>query len=127
QLYYGGVGLLFPLVVAGIGVIASVVGILTTRLRASDKGGLSAINRGFFISAGVSLVLVLIAALLLLPSSFDELPASDATGNPAIIAFVAVLIGIVLAVLIQQLTGYFTDTIRKPVQEVGRSSLTGPA
>ena len=37
------------------------------------------------------------------------------------------LIGIVLAVLIQQLTGYFTDTIRRPVKDVARTSLTGPA
>ncbi len=32
-----------------------------------------------------------------------------------------------LAVIIQQLTGYFTDTIRKPVREVADTSLTGPA
>ena len=37
------------------------------------------------------------------------------------------LIGIVLAAPIQQLTGYFTETSRKPVTDVGRSSLTGPA
>jgi K(+)-stimulated pyrophosphate-energized sodium pump len=33
----------------------------------------------------------------------------------------------VLASLIQVLTGYFTETNRKPVQEIGKSSLTGPA
>ncbi len=37
------------------------------------------------------------------------------------------VIGIVLASLIQVLTGYFTETNRKPVQEIGKSSLTGPA
>jgi K(+)-stimulated pyrophosphate-energized sodium pump len=39
----------------------------------------------------------------------------------------AVLIGIVLAAAIQQLTGYFTETNRKPVDDVSKSSLTGPA
>ena len=43
------------------------------------------------------------------------------------IAFLAVLIGIVLAVLIQQLTGYFTDTVRRPVKDVASTSVTGPA
>ena len=43
------------------------------------------------------------------------------------IAIVAVLIGIVLAAAIQQLTGYFTETDRKPVDDVAKSSLTGPA
>ena len=37
------------------------------------------------------------------------------------------LIGVVLAAAIQQLTGYFTETSRKPVKDIGRSSLTGPA
>ena len=32
-----------------------------------------------------------------------------------------------LAAAIQQLTGYFTETSRKPVRDIGRSSLTGPA
>ncbi|MDT4984569.1 MAG: K(+)-stimulated pyrophosphate-energized sodium pump, partial [Pseudonocardiales bacterium] len=94
--------------------------------------GLVAINRGFFISAAVSLVLVVIVAFAYLPSKFSDFAGvsssiHDAKGNPGVIAFVAVLIGIVLAVLIQQLTGYFTDTIRRPVRDVADSSLTGPA
>jgi K(+)-stimulated pyrophosphate-energized sodium pump len=39
----------------------------------------------------------------------------------------AVIIGIVLAAAIQQLTGYFTETNRRPVDDVAKSSLTGPA
>ena len=37
------------------------------------------------------------------------------------------IIGIVLAAAIQQLTGYFTETTRKPVRDIGKTSLTGPA
>jgi K(+)-stimulated pyrophosphate-energized sodium pump len=44
-----------------------------------------------------------------------------------VLGFVSVLIGIVLAAAIQVLTGYFTGTSRKPVRDVTRSSLTGPA
>ena len=36
-------------------------------------------------------------------------------------------IGIVLAAVIQQLTAYFTETNRRPVDDVAKSSLTGPA
>src|SRR5262244_2669752 len=39
---FGGKGLVFPLIVAGIGVISSVVGIWTTRLQDSDRSGLVA-------------------------------------------------------------------------------------
>ncbi len=129
QTAFGAKGLLLPLIIGAIGIVSSVVGILTTKLRPSDRNGLVPINRGFFISAAVSLVLVAIAAFTFLPSNFNKLPDHEdgATGNPALIAFVAVLIGIVLAVLIQQLTGYFTDTIRRPVKDVASTSLTGPA
>jgi K(+)-stimulated pyrophosphate-energized sodium pump len=130
QTAFGGKGLLLPLIIGGIGIISSVVGVLTTKLRRSDRNGLVAINRGFFISAVVSLALVAILAFTYLPSKFSDFPGVGnvgSSGNPKVIAFVAVLIGIVLAVLIQQLTGYFTDTIRRPVRDVASTSLTGPA
>jgi K(+)-stimulated pyrophosphate-energized sodium pump len=129
QTAYGAKGLLLPLLIGAVGIIASVIGILTTKLRASDRNGLVPINRGFFFTAAVSLIGVAVVAFVFLPSSFNDLTGhvSDATGNPAVIAFIAVLIGVVLAVLIQQLTGYFTDTIRKPVRQVADTSLTGPA
>ncbi|HEY3091245.1 MAG TPA: sodium-translocating pyrophosphatase [Jatrophihabitantaceae bacterium] len=128
QTAFGAKGLLLPLIIGGIGVISSVVGVLTTRLRSTDRNGLVAINRGFFISAAVSLVLVAIVAFSYLPSKFSELHGvANSKGNPGVIAFVAVLIGIVLAVVIQQLTGYFTDTLRRPVRDLAGTSLTGPA
>jgi K(+)-stimulated pyrophosphate-energized sodium pump len=128
QTAFGSKGLLLPLIIGGIGIISSVVGILTTKLRETDRNGLVPINRGFFISAAVSIVLVVIAAFVFLPGSFDKLNGTDpGTGDPRWIAVGAVAIGIVLAVLIQQLTGYFTDTIRRPVKDVAASSQTGPA
>jgi K(+)-stimulated pyrophosphate-energized sodium pump len=132
QVAFGEQGLVFPLIIPAIGVITAILGILVTAPRDSDRTGLTAINRGFFISAVVSAVLVLIAALAYLPSSFDDLDGARAdvaqlSGNPRVTAFLAVLIGLVLASAIQVLTGYFTETERRPVQDIGRSSLTGPA
>ncbi|HSV67064.1 MAG TPA: sodium-translocating pyrophosphatase [Mycobacteriales bacterium] len=126
---FGAKGLVFPLIIGGIGVISSAIGIRTTRLQTRDRSGLVAINRGFFISAAASLLLVLGAAFTFLPTSFNDIAGhpKDATGSPALIAFLAVLIGIVLAAAIQQLTGYFTDTHRKPVKDVSATSQTGAA
>ena len=53
--------------------------------------------------------------------------SDDLAVSPQVLGFVSVLIGVVLAAAIQQLTGYFTETSRKPVKDIGRSSLTGPA
>src|SRR5215470_1688536 len=130
---FGNAGLVFPLIVPMIGVITAVIGIFSVAPRQQDRSGMSAINRGFFISAVVSLVLVIGAAFLYLPSSFSALKGvTDAailhhSGNPRVLAILAVLIGIVLASAIQLLTGYFTETNRKPVREIGESSETGAA
>src|SRR5215475_6699889 len=70
---FGNAGLVFPLIVPMIGVITAVIGIFSVAPRQRDRSGMSAINRGFFISAIVSLVLVVIAAFTYLPSSFSKL------------------------------------------------------
>ena len=128
---FGLKGLLFPLIVPAIGVVTAVIGVYITRARAAESA-LTAINRSFYISAGISAVACAIAALLYLPTSFSQLAGvspeiSNSPGNPALIALAAVIIGILLAVVILKLTGYFTATEHRPVQDVGKSSLTGPA
>ncbi|MET8854635.1 sodium-translocating pyrophosphatase [Streptomyces sp. NPDC004579] len=130
---FGDSGLAFPLIVPAIGVLTAMIGIFAVAPRHSDRSGMSAINRGFFISAVISLVLVALAVYIYLPGTYAELDGvTDAAikakgGDPRIFAVVAVAIGIVLAALIQQLTGYFTETSRRPVRDIGKSSLTGAA
>ncbi|SCL37538.1 K(+)-stimulated pyrophosphate-energized sodium pump [Micromonospora pallida] len=126
---FGEEGLVFPLIISTIGVLIAIVGVFITRLRASDRSGLTAINRAFYLSAVISAVLVAIAAYAYLPASFADLEGglTDADQNPRLVAIGAVVIGIVLAAAIQALTGYFTETDKRPVQDIGKSSQTGPA
>lgn len=130
---FGDFGLAFPLIVPAIGVVTAMIGIFAVAPRRADRSGMSAINRGFFISAVISLALVAVAAFVYLPSSYAELDGvTDQVilthgGDPRVLALLAVAIGIVLAALIQQLTGYFTETSRRPVRDIGKSALTGPA
>ncbi len=125
---FGPEGLVFPLIIPAIGALTAIIGVFITRPRAGEPG-LRTINRSFYISAGISAALSVVAALLYLPSSFADLPGGiqDADVNPQIVAIVSVLIGIVLAAVILSLTGYFTDTKYRPVKDVGNSSLTGAA
>jgi K(+)-stimulated pyrophosphate-energized sodium pump len=130
---FGNYGLVFPLLVPMLGVITAVIGIFVVAPRKGDRSGMTAINRGFFVSAVISLILVVGAAFLYLPDKFSELTGVtdhgilSHGGNPRWLAIGAVIIGLVLASAIQLLTGYFTETNRKPVREIGESSLTGPA
>ncbi|WP_067603968.1 sodium-translocating pyrophosphatase [Nocardiopsis listeri] len=135
---FGTEGLVFPLLVPMIGVITAIIGIFIVAPRAKDKTAMSAINRGFFVSAAISAVLVIGTALWYLPSGFDqlkgvsdgvldEIAAAGTDPDPRFIAIVAVLIGLVLAAAIQLLTGYFTETDKRPVKDIGQSSETGAA
>ena len=145
---FGEKGLVFPLIVPAIGAVTAIIGVFITRPRAGENG-LVTINRSFYISAFISAVLCSAAAWFYLPSSFDKLKGIDPNGliatiaqaqgmappglgggfmqRPDVIAIAAVLIGIVLAAVILALTGYFTGTETRPVQDVGRTALTGPA
>jgi K(+)-stimulated pyrophosphate-energized sodium pump len=142
---FGAEGLVFPLIVPAIGALTAILGVYLTRPRPGESG-LTTINRSFYISAAVSAVLCTAAAFLYLPTSFDDLSSGGGggsaleqlfagitqqeiatDGNPALIAAVAVIIGIVLAALILSLTGYFTGTEHRPVRDVGKTALTGPA
>src|SRR5213592_4321682 len=83
------VGVMFPLWVRAVGVITSIVGILSVSPRSEEEHGMRAINRGFFISAGLSAITVFVVSELVTKSA-----------KPAI----AVAIGLVLASIIQVLT-----------------------
>ncbi|HEX7404831.1 MAG TPA: sodium-translocating pyrophosphatase [Candidatus Nanopelagicaceae bacterium] len=131
---FGDSGLIYPLIVPAIGTVTAVIGIFLTRMRSTDKSAMSSINRSFFISAVVSAVLTGLATFVYLPSDFSTLTGLSANAvaaagnlNPRILAFGAVLIGIVLAAAIQVLTGFFTAVGKRPVNDVAASSQTGAA
>jgi K(+)-stimulated pyrophosphate-energized sodium pump len=134
---FGEDGLVFPLIVSTIGVIIAIVGVFITRLRASDRSGLTAINRAFYASAVLSAILVAAMSFVYLPATWSDLLGDgwrtqlgvegDLPLGPRLVAIGAVIIGIVLAAAIQALTGYFTETTKRPVQDIGKSSLTGAA
>jgi K(+)-stimulated pyrophosphate-energized sodium pump len=128
---FGEEGLIFPLIVPALGAITAILGVYVTRPRAGENG-LTTINRSFYLSALISAVLCVVAAFVYLPSSFDGLSDVSAdvashAGDPRLLASAAVVIGIVLAGIILSLTGYFTGTDKRPVQDVARTSLTGAA
>ncbi|GLZ80465.1 K(+)-insensitive pyrophosphate-energized proton pump [Actinorhabdospora filicis] len=126
---FGDYGLVFPLIVPAIGVVTAIIGVFITRLRKSDKDGMAPINRAFYISAAISAILCAGAALLYLPKDWKSIGVEGVSSSvsPQVVAIVAVIIGIVLAGVILGLTGYFTGVGSKPVDDVAKTSGTGPA
>jgi K(+)-stimulated pyrophosphate-energized sodium pump len=131
---FGDAGLIYPLIVPAIGTVTAVIGIFLTKLRSTDKSAMNAINRSFFLSAIISAGLTALATFTYLPSDFKlmtglspEAVAAAGDTNPRVLALGAVLIGIALAAAIQVLTGFFTETGKRPVNDVAASSETGAA
>ena len=111
-------GLVFPVIVRAIGVLASIVGVFQVRATERDKSAMAPINRGF-LTAGLLTVAGTLAVALLY--------VGNENGNEGWKVFGAVVAGLVLAQVVSRLTEYFTSTEEKPVQEIAEATQTGPA
>ncbi|MCW5879209.1 MAG: sodium-translocating pyrophosphatase [Anaerolineales bacterium] len=116
--------IIYPLIVRGIGVLSSIFG--TYAVKAGKEGNaanaMSAIFSGFLSSAAISVVLFFAAAYYYLNVlSTDGLPGGW-WRTP-----LAVGIGVLLAILIDRMTEYFTGTHQSPVQDIKKAANTGPA
>lgn len=105
-------GIIFPIVVPAIGIIASAVGILSVRATDKTKNALKPIALGRRIAA----VLTLIGTFLVAEFYVKDLRV-----------FWAVLAGVGLNQVASTITEYFTSTETRPVREIAASARTGPA
>ena len=109
-------GVLIPMVMAAIGILASIIGTFFVRSgeKAEQKVLLSALRRGVYVS---SVLIVIIAFLLVY----------FVLGADKIGVFFAILSGLVAGILIGLFTEYYTSDTYKPTRGVADSSKTGPA
>ena len=106
--------IVFPLLVRGIGVFSSIIGTYTVKGNKNSKGdnAMAAINKGFYTSA----VICLVAFFLLANFYMHEWRA-----------FLSVGVGIILAILLDEITKYFTDTRYHPVKKIAGAAKSGGA
>ncbi|HIC89307.1 MAG TPA: sodium-translocating pyrophosphatase, partial [Anaerolineae bacterium] len=105
--------IVFPLLVRAIGVFSSIIGTYLVRGGSDETGNaMTAINRGFYTSAAISVIGFGLIAILYMHEWR---------------AFASTFVGIILAIVIDELTKYFTDTHYQPVKEIARSANTGSA
>jgi len=104
--------ILFPLLVRAIGVISSIISTYSVKSAREEENAFAPIKRGFNLAAGIS-----IAGFWLLGWLYmDDLRVAGAT-----------MAGILLAVITNHLTEYYTGTNKPPVDEIARSTTSGPA
>ncbi len=113
---YGIGGTLLPLIVASIGILASVFAYFFVRAKEGVRLG-AVLERGIWISALVVLVV-----------SFFIVRSFVAQGVfPNMGPFYAVVAGLLAGVIIGRVTEYYTSDHYKPVQDIAKASQTGPA
>ena len=102
-------GIVLPLTIAGVGIIASIIGVFF--VRASTESQIwTAFNKGILISA-VLAIIGTYAVTMSLPNGFNY--------------FLATTAGIITSVVISFVTDYYTSMNKRPVQEIAKASETG--
>ena len=104
-------GVLYPLAIAAIGLIASIIATFFVK-GGENANPQKALTKGSYVSAG----LVIIASIVLSQVLFGDMRAA-----------IAVIAGLVVGVIIGNVTEYYTSADYKPVKKIGAQSETGPA
>ncbi len=105
------VWVLFPLVVRGFGMFASMVGLLFVKAKETGDA-MAALNRGYYVAIALSIVGLGISVYYMLDNWW---------------LFAAGMVGIVASVVIIYVTQYYTEWKYKPVRDIAEASKTGPA
>ena len=104
-------GVLYPLAIAGCGLIASIIGTFFVK-GDENSNPQKALTKGSYAAS----IVVIVVALVLSNVLFGKMSAA-----------IAVIAGLVVGVIIGNITEYYTSAVYKPVQGIGEQSETGAA
>lgn len=107
--------LLFPLVARAFGIIASMIGIMSVRVRNEQEDPMHALNRGYYITSVLAMIGFFLAARWLLgPEYYFNF-------------FLCGIIGVLTSIAFVFITQYYTEYRYRPVKSIAEASQTGPA
>ena len=151
---FGHKGVIFPLLVRGVGVLGSIISTYTVKAGADDTSdtALKSVHRGFWIGSLISVVgFALIGAFYLnfnitfpdgqtYVEKYPQAAAGFVGHSPTVAAWynfgvtgldarpvLTCFIGIILAIALNKVTSYYTHTSHEPVKSLARSCQTGHA
>ncbi len=113
---FGIKGILFPLIVHAINLIASIAGVFVVKCTETEDP-MHALNRGFYVTSGLALLGFAGAVYTMLNGPMVEPLWLLGCG----------IIGLGTAFLFVWITEYYTESRYRPVQSIAEASLTGPA
>ena len=129
---FGGLGpILLPLVIAGVGIIASIIGTFCVGIKnndAKEKQVQSSLNTGNYVALALTLVACYFLIKYMLPETIQMSFFGEGVKEIASInVFYATIVGLAVGLLISAITEHFTALGKKPVLNIVRNSSTGAA
>jgi K(+)-stimulated pyrophosphate-energized sodium pump len=109
---FGIKGILFPLIVHAINIVASIVGITSVHSKETDDP-MHALNRGFYITSFLALLGFAAGVHFMLQDRWWLLAAG--------------VVGILTSFAFVSITEYYTETRYRPVRSIAEACKTGPA
>ena len=129
---FSGMGpILLPLVIAGVGILASIIGTFFVRIKTNDARE-SEVQKALDTGNWAAILFTLVASWFLIDFMLEDIINMTFFGEgvvkvPSINVFFAACIGLAVGALISMVTAYYTSIGKKPVMDIVQNSSTGAA
>lgn len=121
---FGGVSpILLPMLIAGLGLIFSIVGTWFVRIKNETDSVQSALNIGNWSSIVLTAIASYFAVTILLPETLVHRGVTFSSTD----VFIAIIIGLIVGALMSMITEYYTAMGKRPVLSIIKQSGTGHA
>jgi K(+)-stimulated pyrophosphate-energized sodium pump len=118
--------ILLPMVIAGLGIIFSIIGTFFVRIKGEDSSVMNALNLGNWSS----MVLTAVSSYFVIQWMLPETMSFERNGSEALVitsmnVFWSIILGLVVGTLMSIVTEYYTSMGRRPVDSIVQKSGTG--
>ncbi|MDO6437280.1 sodium-translocating pyrophosphatase [Cyclobacterium sp. 1_MG-2023] len=125
---FGGIApVLLPLVIAGLGLVFSIVGTLFVKIKSENGNVQAALNKGNWLSILLTVAASFFVIDFMLPEGDLVMSRINSASFTKMGVFGAVFIGLVVGALMSIITEYYTAMGKGPVNSIIKQSSTGHA